>query len=465
MVSFRSGAYAAVRGRQNEAITYPTGDRTSLRPPWALLLPLLIGALIAVGLLSAGPALALAPAPPEATASQASRPFSPSFTAGTVDDLAGAFSSEVVTIGRGDGEEELQSIAVRNPPGLLGMLSAVGVCSGVRAEVANCPAASRIGTVAVGLGPSFIPFSSKGGVYLTGPYGGAPFGLAIDVPVLVGPFDLAEVVSRATLSIDPSTAVLSIASDPLPQSLAGIPLQIRTIHLDLDRRGFILNPTSCKRGAITAAITSTSGQVASGRSPFRVRACRKLAFAPTLDLRLGGQTNRGGHPRLTTVMRMPRGGTNLRQVALTLPSTELVDSARVEAPCTRPQFAAGQCPPGSRIGFARVLTPLLKSPLKGPVYLRASNHRLPDLVVALHGQVGLDLTGRIDSVHRGLRVAFATLPDAPLSRFTLTLDSGRTGLLVNGADLCREPAHALAKLAGQNGAVTHLNLPLRAPCP
>jgi hypothetical protein len=433
----------------------------------AVLLAFLAGALSAVGLLA--PALALAlPAghhrPIVPSASRSSTQFSPSFVAGTVDNRAGAFSPETVTITRADNQEELQSIALQNPPGLLGMLSKVGICSGARAETANCPAASEIGTVTVGLGPGFSPFYSEGGVYLTGPFRGAPFGLAVAVPVLAGFFELGEVVDRATLSIDPSTAELSIASDPLPQSLDGIPLQIRTIHLDLDRKGFTFNPTSCKRSSIRATVTSTSGMLASERSPFRARDCAKLAFEPKLDLRLAGQTNRGGHPKLTTVLKMPRGGANLKRVALTLPPTELIDNAHIKSPCTQPQFAADQCPPGSVIGFARAVTPLLKKPIEGPVYLRSSTRRLPDLIVALHGQLDLDLVGQIDTVHRGLRVDFSTVPDAPLTKFTLALDSGRRGLLVNGANLCAAPVHVVAKLSGQNGAGANQNPLLRTPC-
>jgi hypothetical protein len=412
-----------------------------------------VGALALAGLLGAAPAPALAS-------------FSPFFAAGTAASRAGAFSPETVTITRAEGEEELGSVDLENPPGLLGALSAVGICPGARAEAGNCPAASRIGTVSVGLGPSFSPLYDEGGVYLTGPYKGAPFGVALEVPVLVGLFDFGEVVTRATLSIDPRTASLRIASDPLPQSFDGFPLEIRTIHLDLNRKGFIFNPTSCRRSSFAATVTSTAGAVASGRAPFKPTGCGRLAFRPKLGLRLAGQTNRGGHPKLTTVLKVPRGSANLKRVALTLPPTELVDSAHIKSPCTGTQFAAGQCPPASAIGFARVVTPVLRKPLQGPVYLRSSNRPLPDLVIALHGEVGLDLAGRIDSLHGGgLRVDFANLPDVPIAKLTLTLESGRRGLLVNSANLCREPEHAAARLSGQNGAGSNQRLPLRINCP
>lgn len=316
-----------------------------------------------------------------ASPARATSSFSPSFSARTVDDRAGAFSPETVTITR-TGEEELDSIALRNPPGLLGMLSRVSICSATQAEAARCPANSQVGTVEVGLGPGFNPFYSEGGVYLTGPYRGAPYGLAVAVPVLAGPFDFGEVIVRATLNIDPSTASLNIESDPLPQSLDGIPLQIRTILLDLDRKGFIFNPTSCKPSAIQATVTSTAGAIASEQSSFQAADCAKLAFKPKLSLRLAGQVSRGAHPKLTAVLKVPQGDANLMQVALALSPNELIDSAHLQDPCTRVVFAEGstpgeRCPPGSVIGFAKAETPILRKPLEGPVYLRFLNRQAP----------------------------------------------------------------------------------------
>jgi hypothetical protein len=59
-----------------------------------------------------------------------------------------------------------------------------------------CPAASQIGTVTVGVGPGGDPLYATGRVYFTGPYQGAPFGLAIVVPAAAGPFNLGNVLVR-----------------------------------------------------------------------------------------------------------------------------------------------------------------------------------------------------------------------------------------------------------------------------
>ena len=102
------------------------------------------------------------------------------------------------------------------------------------------------------------------------------------------------------------------------------------------------------------------------------------------------------------------------------------------------QFAAGagfgsQCPKGSVYGHIKVWTPLLDEPLQGPVYLRSSNHNLPDAVFALHGLVDIELATRIDSTHGRLRAIVSGSPDAPVSRAIVDMQGGQKGLFVNSA--------------------------------
>ena len=70
------------------------------------------------------------------------------------------------------------------------------------------------------------------------------------VPAKGGPYDLGTVVVRNALAVDPASAQASATSDPLPQILKGIPIDLRKIALDLDRPEFTLNPTSCEPMAI-----------------------------------------------------------------------------------------------------------------------------------------------------------------------------------------------------------------------
>jgi hypothetical protein len=54
-----------------------------------------------------------------------------------------------------------------------------------------------------------------------------------------------------------------------------------------------------------------------------------------------------------------------------------------------------------------------------------------------------------------MRATYDVLPDAPVTKFTLNLQGGKRGLLVNSDDACKAPA-ASARMAGQNnvGAIS-----------
>src|SRR5690606_36926974 len=125
--------------------------------------------------------------------------FNPSFAAGTVTPLAAQGSAVSMTIARGEESKEVKGIkSVRLPEGLLGKVASVPLCNEVQASAGACPDASRVGHVQIAAGaganPLWVPQAGKDptGVYLTGPYGGAPYGLSIKVPAQAGPFDLGD---------------------------------------------------------------------------------------------------------------------------------------------------------------------------------------------------------------------------------------------------------------------------------
>jgi hypothetical protein len=224
----------------------------------------------------------------------------------------------------------------------------------------------------------------------------------------------------------------------------------------MDRQGFTLNPTSCDPMKIVGSITSSAGQASPVSSPFQVGACSTLPFKPKLSISLKGGTKRNQNPALTATVTQPAGQANIGSVSLTLPHSAFLDQSHIKTICTRVQFAAGavpgeKCPPGSIYGKAKALTPLLDAPISGPVFLRSSSHQLPDLVAALHGQVDVVLVGRVDAVKGRLRNRFEAVPDAPVTKFTLQMQGGTKGLVVNSTDLCKATGRAALKWRGQNG--------------
>jgi hypothetical protein len=57
------------------------------------------------------------------------------------------------------------------------------------------------------------------------------------VPAKAGPFDLGTVVVRAAIYIDPHTAQVTDTSDPFPQIIDGIPLEVKHVRTFIDRPG------------------------------------------------------------------------------------------------------------------------------------------------------------------------------------------------------------------------------------
>lgn len=417
--------------------------------------------------------------------SEAARPNTPSLDAGSVSPIARAFSPVVVNLRRDDGTQQFSAVTLSPPPGLLGKLAGIPYCSDAalgaaaassgKEEQANssCPAASQVGTVTAAAGAGPAPYHAPGKAYLTGPYKGAPYGLAIVTPAVAGPFDLGTIVVRVALRVDPITTRITAVSDPIPTILEGIPLDVRSVQVRLDRPDFTLNGTSCDPSSFTGTLLSTLGQSAAIASPFQLGECSSLGFKPKLSLRLTGGTRRSDYPALRATLTLPGGSANIAKASVSLPHSEFLAQEHIGTVCTRVQYAAGngggaECPARSIYGRAKAFTPLLDYPLEGPVYLRANGgeRELPDLVASLGGQIQVDVVGFVGADKRtgGLRTVFAGIPDAPVSKFVLEMRGGKKGLLVNSRNICATVSRATALFDGQNGKVADLRPALKPKC-
>ncbi len=400
--------------------------------------------------------------------------FTPGFDAGTTNSAGGAFSAFNLRLTREDGQQNLASLNVTMPEGLTAKLAGVPLCPDAAAATGACPAASQVGTTTVGSGagtsPIYVPQPGREptALYLAGPYKGGPYSLVAKVPAQAGPFDLGTVTVRNAIYVDPTTAQVSVKSDPLPQILQGIPISYRDVRVEVNRPEFTLNATSCDPMTIAGTIGSAGGATADRSSRYQAVNCANLGFKPKLKLSLTGQMKRSGNPALRAVMTQPAGGANIDQVQVILPKTAFIDNAHINNPCTRAQYAAEACPAKSVLGTVEARTPLLDEPLRGKVYFRANGgeRELPDIVAALRGQIAVDLVGYIDSVQNKkqgtsrVRTTFAMVPDAPVARFEMNLKGGKVGLIENSANLCKVKANkATVLMDGQNGRV-HDTAPL-----
>jgi hypothetical protein len=414
--------------------------------------------------------------------------FSPTLTAGMNPRRGGGSGTFTFQFSRNDGEQWFKGLSAKLPQGLLARVKGVPLCTNAQAAANSCPAASRIGSADAGAG-SGTPFflERKGDVYLTEGYKGAPYGLAVSVPVEAGPFRgqfaLTPIVVRQALQVDRETAEVTAVSDPLPHIWHGIPLRVRQVTVTVDRRAFMRNPTSCAPKQIAASITSTEGTVATPTEHFQATDCRRLRFKPRLAIRLTGkrQTKTGGHPGVRALLTQPRGQANIKSATTKLPLSLALDTNRAQSDdlCEYEASKTANCPRSSIIGRARAVSPLLKRPLAGNVYF-AKNVRinkrgnairtLPSLVLALRGEIALNVRANSDSKGGKLISTFPAVPDAPVKRFALNLKGGRKGILQvtksrtgRNIDICGRQVTEV-ELDGHNGRRRDFKLRMKTPC-
>jgi hypothetical protein len=413
----------------------------------------------------------------------AERPFDLGWSAGAERNQAGASGPFNFRITRPDGSQELDTLELRTPKGLSASLKGIPYCTEAqiaqaaastgKAEQANpaCPAQSQVGTLTTGAGSGASPFYVNGKAYLAGPYKGAPVSVVAVTPAVAGPFDLGNVVVRSAVFIHRKLAEVSAKTDPIPQFLKGVGLRIRDVRIHLDRKDWTINPTSCDPMSIELTAHGNSGATANRSTHFQVDGCDKLAFKPKLRAHLTGGTKRGKHPAFTATLTYPEGPgyANIKDVQVTIPHSEFLDQAHIGTICTRPQAAANACPPGSIYGYAEAETPLLDGKLTGPVFLKSSDHQLPDLAIALRGPdsqpVEIEFQGRIDSVKGQIRNTIEGLPDVPVSKFVLRMKGGKKGLLVNSRDLCKgKVTRMTVEMVAQNNRTSSTRPALTRQC-
>jgi hypothetical protein len=392
--------------------------------------------------------------------------FSPSFVAGTVSNAAGSFSPFVLSFSRSDADQQVKGLQFTMPPGVSAVLKGVPECSQADVQAAEngtggCPEASRIGSVTVAAGAGSDPYTLKGTVYLTGPYNGGPFGDAVVVPAVAGPFNLGNVVVRGSIRVDPKTAQPTVVSDPFPQFVGntGIPTDVKRVDVVLDRPGFTFNPTNCDSLAVAGTLTSTQGATASVSSGFQVHDCALLRFHPGFRVTTVAKTSRALGAALHVTVTSGPGQANIRSVRVSLPKVLPSRLETLQKACADKVFNVdpAACPAASKVGTASAVTPLLAAKLSGPVYFVShGGAKFPELTVVLQGEgVTVELSGEtFINEHTNITTStFRTVPDTPVTRFELTLPQGRYSALAATANLCKRKLIMPTRIVGQNGAV------------
>jgi hypothetical protein len=399
--------------------------------------------------------------------------FTPSFSAGTLNTQADAYSSFALTLSRSDSEQEFKTLETTVPPGLLAKLAGVRLCGNTEASTGSCPPESEIGKVTVAAGVGADPVYVHGAIYLSGPYNGGPFGVVVEVPAIAGPFNLDEhgqpVVVRGSIRINPSTAQATVVSDPFPEILRGIPLRVRSVSVTLNRPEFTFTPTNCGPMSVTGVTASTSNASASLSSAFEASNCAGLPFKPNFTVSTAGKASKADGASLdvkVTSKGGPQSGggeANIASVKVDLPKQLPSRLETLQKSCRDATFEANpaSCPEESDVGTATAVTPLLAQPLSGPAYLVShGSAKFPDLEIVLQGEgIKLVLDGATD-VKKGITSStFRTVPDAPVSSFELKLPTGPFSVITaflpvrDNYNLCGQTLLMPTAITGQNGAV------------
>ena len=407
------------------------------------------------------------------------RPFHPRLAAGTLNPIAGDFSSFILKLDRDDGDQFLGDLNFRMPPGFTGNLRGISYCpeSSIAAAAANlgrneqasasCPASSQVGTTNVAAGPGSHPFHAVGKMYLAGPIKGADLSLVAVTPALAGPYDYGVVVVRVALHVDPQTAQVFAASDTVPSIIGGIPIRMRSIQVNIDKPSFTINPTNCSPFTVDSQGIGDQATVTDFSSYFQVVNCDKLPFKPAMRIRQVGRkgARRASNPALQFDLTTRPGDANIKSVAVTLSQAFEIDQRHLGNICSEKELAATQCAGRTPIGSAKTVTPLLDQPLSGPVYAVSGSGGLPRLAFVLNGQVNLVPRADTKTTPKGqLQTTVPVVPDAPIGHFQLTVFGGKTGYLINTRNLCAKRPVVDVSYVGQNGRTHSQRVKVRASC-
>lgn len=381
--------------------------------------------------------------------------FSLQQSTSSLPTTAGSTTSFTLNLTRPDGEQYLSQVSTTLPAGLVAKIPSVPRCAERQAKEGKCPLASQVGTVLLSVGSGPSPFPLAGRVYLTRPVNGAPYGLSMVVPATkVGPYDYGNIVTIATIDIDPYTARVTIAST-LPTIVGGVPLRLKSLTVAITHANYLLNPTSCGTLSTNTTTTSTMKATDAAATPFQATGCGALSFKPQFSAFSDANTTKRFGASLRVLVSESAGDANIRSISVTLPQRLASRLATLKLACAEKTFAISpqSCPKGSRVGGVTVTTPVLPGRLAGRAFFVShGGAAFPDLDLVVKGDgVTMILVGKTNISRNITHSTFATLPDVPIESFELRLPMGRNSALAATGGLCAKKLFMPTTIVAQNG--------------
>lgn len=375
------------------------------------------------------------------------------FSLAPADKAAGSHSQVDMHVQFGTGDP-VRDLAIHLPPGLLGNPNVVPRCTQADFQARACPANTRVGTTSAdAIASGLIPATATGDVYNLVPGAGEPARLGVLLSAFGGIGQVPPLPVKVSLRPDGG---LDTSITGIPATVGGLPTTIKAMDLHLGGSvapTFMTAPSSCAPATTRLDATTRSNVKHSGTSTFTPTNCGALPFKPALRGTIGARGPQGAvsQPALSTLITIPPGNAAASTTTVTLPK-RLGLALPVRSVCSVAQAAADACPASSQVGTVSAVTPLLATPLSGPVYTaQVPGELLPGLRLSLGGLVQLRLTGSLGIGGGVLVTKFTGIPDVPLSSLALTFTAGGP-LKVVGDPCTGSLLRAAATLTGHNGA-------------
>ncbi len=199
--------------------------------------------------------------------------------------------------------------------------------------------------------------------------------------------------------------------------------------------------------------------------PSRSKAARTCRSNPPSRATTQGKTSKADGASLELTFKSKTGEAHVAKTILTIPATLPARLTTIQKACVASVFEANPaaCPEGSDIGTAVVHTPVLKSPLTGPIYLVShGNAAWPDAELVLQGEgITVILDGQT-AIKKGVTTSsFLAVPDAPFESVEATLPEGPHSALTTNLpfkdhySLCGQHLTIPTALTGQNGTAVN----------
>ncbi|MFY9487088.1 MAG: hypothetical protein WAP35_00115, partial [Solirubrobacterales bacterium] len=418
--------------------------------------------------------------------------FTPTFSANLSDTGAGKHPNMTLTATRNDRQDNLNSITYRLPNGFTGSVNAVTTpCTAAAAAAGTCAAASQVGTVNVLTGVGAQTAALNGTVHLTDASTSEIAKLAIQVPAIVGPFNLGTTTVYASLVVNSSTTFgLDSITTSMPQMIQGIPVRYRSVALSFNGivggRPFLQNPAVCGAGTLDfqATLGSAGEAPASGVSSIvrtdsdqQVSNCTQ-PFNPTISVtpttletvKPTGLNVTVNVPQTTSgVTAATVQSATVRRVQMTMPLGMEINPAFTNSltACSTANIDAGggSCAASSEVGTISLVTPLLPTAQSGKIFLETPGGTpttryklgaviyLPSRTLVLHGTAQVNGSGLgVNSGTGRVTADFDNLPDASFSSFSFIFNSGNRAMFTNPA-ACASQTFS-ADLTPSNGAAS-----------